>query len=113
MRLVLQNLIGNAIKYSPIGSGEVRVMAHFAEQGVNAGRWVLAIADNGPGIAAEQLDRIFNAFARGEMHGLQGVGLGLAIASRAAKLLGAELKVDSKVGVGSTFSLILMPPKKD
>ena len=100
--LVVQNFVGNAVKYS--SKGTVRVGAAWA-----GGRCVLSVTDEGPGIAVEHLSRIFDAFARGEMHGQGGVGLGLAIASQAAKLLGAELTVESKVGVGSTFRLALPP----
>jgi signal transduction histidine kinase len=98
--LVLQNLISNAIKYA--ASGAVRIDAKLVQ-----GRWAISVADQGPGIAAEHLARIFDAFRRGDAHGQPGVGLGLAIASQAAKLLGAELTVESKVGAGSTFMLIL------
>ena len=76
---------------------------------MRAGGWVLSVSDEGPGIAPEHLRNIFEAFRRGEMHGQSGVGLGLAIASRAAKLLGAELTVESKLGVGSTFRLAFPP----
>jgi signal transduction histidine kinase len=101
--LVVQNLVGNAVKYS--STGTVRVSAVCA---ANDGCKV-SVADEGPGIAAEHLARIFDAFARGEMHGQHGVGLGLTIASQAAKLLGGKLVVESKVGVGSKFALTLPP----
>ena len=73
----------------------------------NTTRWVLSVSDEGPGIAPEQLQIIFKAFRRGEAHGQEGVGLGLAIASEAAKLLDAELTVKSEVGRGSVFRLSL------
>lgn len=102
--LILQNLINNAVKYSTEGSIRVRAERRGDEA---AGRWAIAISDEGPGIAVEHLKRIFDAFQRGEMHGSAGVGLGLAIASQAAKLLGAELSVESHIGVGTTFTLTL------
>jgi signal transduction histidine kinase len=99
--VVLQNLLGNALKYG--GGGTVRVGADDVDPaGVSV--WV---ADEGPGIAPSQLVRIFEAFRRGDVRGQSGVGLGLAIASQAAKLLGAELAVVSALGVGSTFRLTL------
>jgi signal transduction histidine kinase len=106
IRLVLQNLIGNAVKYSTRGT--VRVRAEQQEDG-RAGAWALTVSDEGPGIAPEHLERIFDAFQRGEVHGQQGVGLGLAIASRAARLLNAELTVESKPGAGSTFRIAFAP----
>jgi signal transduction histidine kinase len=68
---------------------------------------VLWVSDEGPGIAPEQMGHIFEAFRRGEIYGQQGVGLGLAIASQAAKLLDAILSVESRLGVGTTFRLTL------
>lgn len=74
-----------------------------------AGRWVLSVSDEGPGIRPEHAERIFQAFRRGEAHGQEGVGLGLAIAAQAAKLLEAELSVTSTPGQGTTFRLALPP----
>jgi signal transduction histidine kinase len=98
--LIVQNLLGNAVKYSL--KGTIRVRAR-----VSADECLLSISDEGPGIAVEHLHRIFDAFQRGEGHGEPGVGLGLTIAAQAAKLLGAKLSVESTVGVGSTFFLTL------
>lgn len=102
LSLVLQNLIGNAVKYSSEGA----VTIGFG-RGADEGPPMIWVSDHGPGIAAEKIEHIFEAFRRGEIHGQQGVGLGLAIASQAAKLLGAALAVESRLGVGSTFRLAL------
>jgi signal transduction histidine kinase len=75
--LVLQNLIGNAVKYS--NQGTVTVSARPRQDPVRDG-WEIVVADEGPGIAAHHRERMFQAFARGETHGQPGVGLGLAIA---------------------------------
>jgi signal transduction histidine kinase len=99
--LVVQNLVGNAVKYS--SAGTVCVTAVCGADG----RCGVSVSDQGPGIAVEHLERIFESFRRGDPHGKPGVGLGLAIAAQAAKLLGATLTVESKVGVGSTFTLTL------
>jgi signal transduction histidine kinase len=72
-------------------------------------QWAIAVIDEGPGIPSDQVERIFIAFQRGTMQGEAGVGLGLAIASRAAALLGGTLTVDSAPGRGSTFTLALPP----
>jgi len=100
--VILQNLVGNAVKYS--SRGRVEVGANERKTG-----WELFVADQGPGIPPEHQDRIFNAFSRGNTHGQAGVGLGLTIASRAAEVIGAKLSFDSKPGVGSTFRLLLPP----
>ena len=101
-KLVLQNLVGNAVKYSSKGTITI---GGFACETKTGPEWALSVSDEGPGIAAEQTGKIFEAFKRGETHGQAGVGLGLAIASQAALLLGGKLQVESELGVGSTFSL--------
>jgi signal transduction histidine kinase len=112
--LVLQNFIGNAVKYSTGGTVRIGV-----DPGTGAGPGGAAaprsvwVSDDGPGIAAARMGDIFEAFRRGEIHGLTGVGLGLAVASQAAKLLGATLNVDSAIGVGSTFRLIFPVKTRD
>jgi len=100
LMLVLQNLIGNAVKFS--SKGTVRIAAAEDELG-----WKVSVSDEGPGIAPDKLDAIFKAFTRGETHGQSGVGLGLTIASNAARILGSQLTVESKLGQGSIFSFIL------
>lgn len=104
LTLVLQNLIGNAVKYSSRGS--VKVTARNTSDSENMG-WVLSISDQGPGIAPEKLNHLFLAFKRGDTYGKPGVGLGLSIASQATSLLGGKLEIDSEVNVGSTFRLVL------
>jgi signal transduction histidine kinase len=100
--VILQNLIGNAIKYT--GKGRVDVSAQQRDDG-----WDVRVADQGPGIPPEHRDRIFSAFSRGDTHGQSGVGLGLTIASRAAEVIGAALTFDTETGKGTTFRLLLPP----
>jgi signal transduction histidine kinase len=101
--LVLQNLVGNAVKYSDggrvsVGLGDARPL--------RGGGWALSVSDAGRGIPPRHLADIFAAFRRGDASAAeQGVGLGLAIAAEAARLMRAELSVASAVGVGSTFLL--------
>ena len=103
INLVLQNLIGNAVKYSSSGTVTVRARPWLAaETGEHRG-WEVSVSDQGPGIAPQHRQRLFEAFARGDTHGQPGVGLGLAIASHAARLLGGQLTFESEVGAGSTF----------
>ena len=104
LTLVLQNLLGNAVKYS--SRGKVTLSARQAISG-EKGAWILAVRDEGPGIPVENLSRLFDAFKRGQTHGQGGVGLGLSIASQATKLLGGKLEIESTVGVGSTFRVEL------
>jgi signal transduction histidine kinase len=101
--LILQNLVGNAVKYSK--KGQIRV----SSQPTDTAACRIAVADEGPGIPAEQLKEIFQPYRRGPTHGQSGDGLGLSIAHQAAILLKAKLWAESKVGVGSTFYLEFPP----
>ncbi|MDN5881736.1 MAG: HAMP domain-containing histidine kinase [Nitrosospira sp.] len=104
LTLVLQNLLGNAVKYS--STGRIKMMARNTSNDESIG-WVLSISDEGPGIAPESLNHLFLAFRRGDTYGTPGVGLGLSIASQAAGLLGGKLEIESEVNAGSTFRLVL------
>jgi len=102
--LILQNLTGNAVKYSERGT----VVIDATQVGnANENIWQLSVIDRGKGIAPEKVSTLFEAFTRGDTHGQPGVGLGLFIASQAARLLGSKLEVESSVGAGSTFSVAL------
>jgi signal transduction histidine kinase len=104
LTLALQNLLGNAVKFS--ARGTIRVSVTKDPLG-----WRVAVSDEGPGIKPEQKAELFKAFSRGETYGQHGVGLGLTIASHAARLLGSELRVDSQPGAGSTFSFAVPTAK--
>ena len=66
----------------------------------------IAISDTGPGMSAEALTHVFDAYWRGET-ALPGVGLGLNVSRKLAELLGGEITVESEIGVGTTFTLRL------
>jgi signal transduction histidine kinase len=108
--LVIQNLLGNAVKYSERGT--ITVSARPREDPARDG-WEIMVTDEGPGIAAHHRERLFQAFSRGETHGQPGVGLGLAIANQAARLLGGRLSFDSEVDKGSTFRFSLPAMRPD
>lgn len=102
---ILQNLIGNAYKYTPQGSILVRVK-NLSE---NA-RVEFTIADNGNGISEADLERIFEAFYQSrEAHTGErgGVGLGLSIVKRYIDMMQGEIRVDSRLGAGTTFTFQL------
>jgi two-component system, sensor histidine kinase and response regulator len=94
---VLQNLIGNAIKFS----GERRPEVHVSAQRRLDG-WELAVRDNGIGIAPDDHDRVFQLFERVTREAA-GTGVGLALCKRAVERLGGRIWIDSTPGVGSTF----------
>lgn len=103
---VLENLIGNAIKYTP-DKGRVRVQAAMMKktrEGVS-----IAVSDTGPGIPPEDLEFIFDKFSRVSSDGQStaGSGLGLAIARHIIEDHGGEIWARSKPGNGSTFIFVL------
>jgi two-component system phosphate regulon sensor histidine kinase PhoR len=106
VQLILQNLIDNAIKYTPTG-GDIAV--HLLTKG---DRIVLRVADTGCGIPEEVQQRVFERFfqadpARSGDTRIRGTGLGLAIVKHASDRLGAELKLDSEPGKGTTVTVIM------
>lgn len=105
LRQALGNLLSNAIKYSPQG-GPIRLSIDYAEHQIT-----FTISDQGIGIAAEDSDRLFEAFHRGRNVGnVAGTGLGLAIAKEAVELHAGHIEVASTVGGGATFSIVLPQP---
>jgi PAS domain S-box-containing protein len=103
LRLILVNLIGNAIKFSDRGNVEVSLAAQDGERRV-------AVRDHGPGIAIADQMRIFEPFERGEAISnkhIPGVGLGLALVKRMSDAIGAKIELESQLGAGSTFTLVM------
>ncbi len=104
MSEVLGNLLSNAFKFTPRG-GEVELSAEPADGGV-----VIHVRDTGAGIPPEQLPHIFEKFyqadnQRSASH--EGSGLGLSIAREIVRAHGGELSVESTVGVGTTFTIVM------
>ncbi len=99
----LTNLVENAAKYSTAGGGiQLRAQAQ-------GGRGVLEVADDGPGIAQQDLPHIFERFYRGAIgKRVQGTGLGLAIVRAMVELCGGRVNVESSAA-GSTFRITLSP----
>ena len=101
---VLDNLIGNAVKFSHVDS-LVRVRLRY-----HRGTWRIDISDTGIGIPSDEAARLFGAFVRGSnarIAGLPGTGLGLAIVKSLVEMHGGHVKVDSVLDQGTTFSVFL------
>jgi len=100
----LFNLLGNAVKFTERGSVTLRVSVHEAAAAHCRVRF--DIADTGPGIAGDDLQRIFEPFDRGTAdHRVEGTGLGLSITKRLVSAMGGKLDVVSEIGKGSTFTV--------
>jgi signal transduction histidine kinase len=101
---VLENLLSNALKFSPAG-GQVRLAVRVTQQGQ-----VWEVHDQGPGIPESEQGRIFERFYRAQAAKAKpGTGLGLAIVKHLCRLMGGEVAVESHPGEGATFRVILPP----
>ena len=102
LKQILFNLMNNAIKFTPEG-GTITMQVHRSS---DMKRISLSIIDTGIGIAPENLEKIFEAFAQEDISTTRkfgGTGLGLSISSRLVKLMGGQLDVESTLGEGSKF----------
>ncbi|HEX6373064.1 MAG TPA: GAF domain-containing protein [Longimicrobium sp.] len=97
----LGNLIGNALKFTPEG-GRVTVSVRGDGERVQ-----VSVADTGPGIAPDQVGRLFDRFWQANRKDRRGVGLGLSIVKGIADAHGGEVRVDTAEGAGTTFTLVL------
>jgi signal transduction histidine kinase len=100
---VVNNLLSNAVRYSPLGS---RVRVELGELGEYV---MLSVSDEGPGVAPEDRSRIFESFQRHSAthEEAPGTSLGLWVSRRVVEALGGQLELSSRVGQGSTFRVIL------
>jgi PAS domain S-box-containing protein len=105
LRQVLVNLISNAIKFTHAGS--VNVSAAMAD-GDSGPALEVRVADTGIGLSAAEIARLFEPFAQADASTTRrfgGTGLGLRIARRLSELLGGDIRVESRPGLGSTFTV--------
>jgi len=101
LRQVLDNVVGNAIKYSNHG-GEVMISIKAEDE-----QLILQVTDNGPGIAPSDQPHIFDKFYRGDNTKEEGSGLGLAIVKTIVDAHQGRIWVESTVGKGSSFFIVL------
>ncbi len=107
VRQILINLLGNAIKFT--ARGQVTLRLRYAREFA-----ALEIEDTGPGMPAEEIERVFEPFARGATaagNAAGGAGLGLTIAKMLTDLMGGEMSVQSTLGQGSVFRVRLFLPR--
>ncbi len=108
IKQVLLNLLGNAIKFTEKGS--ITIAATVLEQHSDQAVVRLTVSDTGIGIPPDALQKIFNPFEQGDSSTTRrfgGTGLGLAICRRLAELMGGSIRVESSLGIGSSFHLEL------
>lgn len=101
IRQIMNNLIGNAVKYTDRGTITVSAA-------LNGSQLTMSVADTGSGMTESEQQRIFNAFTRlPDAQGKEGVGLGLSITREAVNMLGGTIRVVSQKGKGSKFTVTL------
>lgn len=101
IRQIMNNLIGNAVKYTDRGTVTVSAA-------LNGSQLTMSVADTGSGMTESEQQRIFNAFTRlPDAQGKEGVGLGLSITREAVNMLGGTIRVVSQKGKGSKFTVTL------
>jgi signal transduction histidine kinase len=102
LEIVVNNLVDNAIKYSPRGGDVIALLS------TNDKHALVLVSDKGIGIAAEDMSRLFVRFSRlGLLADVPGTGLGLYLARELARLHGGDISVVSTPGQGSEFTLSL------
>ena len=108
VKQIVLNLLTNAIKFTP--HGQVKVMVREDER---RGEASIAVEDTGIGIAPQDQDKVFEDFRQADNSVTReygGAGLGLAICRRLAKMLDGRIELQSRLGRGSTFTLVI--PRK-
>ncbi|HLJ09901.1 MAG TPA: ATP-binding protein, partial [Planctomycetaceae bacterium] len=109
LRQILLNLVGNAVKFTD--AGEVRLSVKSLNDPARQDPFIsFEVSDTGVGIAPEQLQGLFDCFNQGDMSAkrrFRGMGLGLAVSMRLARMLGGDIVVASTPGEGSIFRLVL------
>jgi signal transduction histidine kinase len=102
---VLQNLVSNAIKYNDKNEGVININIFKRNQEL-----VIEVVDNGPGIPKNEQTKIFNMLsilAPKDRFGIRGTGIGLSTVKRIASIINAKLELESSLGEGTTFRLII------
>ena len=103
---VLQNLLSNAVKFTE--RGKIDYVIHSTRLSDKKVRFDFSVTDSGSGISPEDLSRLFQPFTQVDASSTRrfgGTGLGLTIARRMANIMGGDISVESRMGVGSTFTL--------
>lgn len=108
LQRVLMNIISNAIKYTNEGGHVEVTIREIDSSSPNKAHFTISVKDDGIGMSEEFQQHMFEEFAREKtstVSGIQGTGLGLPLANRLTKLMGGSIYVESKQGVGSTFTV--------
>ena len=107
---IFTNLMGNAVKFTPDG-GKIRLsISERPSNQAKVGCYEFVFEDNGIGMSEAFIDRIYEPFVRaedGRVNRIQGTGLGMPISRKIVRMMGGDIKVESKAGVGSRFTVTI------
>ena len=110
LRTIITNLVGNATKFTGEG-GQISIDGSY---NIEEKAVVIRVADNGCGISPEALESIFDRFEQDknsekniDLHSTHGSGLGLSLSKELSNMMGGDISVESELGVGSIFTLVL------
>ncbi|EDY82665.1 ATPase, histidine kinase-, DNA gyrase B-, and HSP90-like domain protein [Verrucomicrobiia bacterium DG1235] len=110
VRQILYNLLGNAIKFTKLGSVTVSL---YPKSGYDSDHLVMEVSDTGVGIEEDKHEAVFEAFAQSDVSDVRkfgGTGLGLSICRQLAGLMGGDIELESRLDEGSTFRVSLSLP---
>lgn len=110
VRQILFNLLGNAVKFTNKGFIKISATKIYHEQDKSVLDFIITIQDSGIGIPKEQQEKIFFSFTQQDGQSVEqfgGTGLGLAISKKLANLMGGDITLESEVGKGSKFTLLI------
>lgn len=116
IRTIIDNLVSNALKYAPGSPVTIAVLHDPDENARDRVELQIEVADQGPGIPPEEQVLVFAKFARGstaKRKRVSGTGLGLATCRALAQLMGGEIMLNSSVGQGSQFTLVVTLPRSE
>jgi len=108
LKQVLINVMGNSVKFTPAGGAVYVRLEEIASSQPEYGRYVFTVRDTGIGMSPEFLPHIFETFSRERTSTIsktEGTGLGLAIVKNLVEMMGGEISVESRQGVGTAFSI--------
>ena len=110
LRQMILNLLSNAVKYTPDGGDITLDFSEVSCKRAGYARYICTVTDNGYGMSQEFMQHILEPFTRAEnsvTNKVQGTGLGMAITKNIVDLMGGEIHVDSEIGQGSRFEIIV------
>ncbi|MEO1792784.1 MAG: sensor histidine kinase [Cyanobacteria bacterium J06629_19] len=108
LQQILTNLVSNAIRYTE--KGQITVTSYVVDDGIESGRWAIAVSDTGVGISEAARSKVFEPYfqaADDDDRAINSSGLGLTIVNKLVRLLQGEIQLESVLGEGSTFTVTL------